>query len=111
MKARFCWPWQVWCDLSDAPFFTKSLQDLRIPASETVTLECTTSLPTVTPTWLKNGVVLTPDSLHDISSEGTIHRLVVKDAAAEDTAEYTCQINGDATSAILDVTGITHMHL
>ena len=65
--------------------------------TQTATLETEVNLPDKQAKWLKNGKAIKAGGRYEMISEGTVHKLLIKDAVLDDEAEYTVQI-GDASS-------------
>ena len=71
-----------------------------------VTLQCELSKSNQKGTWLKNGKEIEPDDRHQITVNGTIQLLTIKDTnLAEDDAEYTLRIGDNSTTAHLHIEG------
>lgn len=78
--------------------FTVPLPDVTLaPKNTDVELSVTLSRPDVDVTWCKNGKPIKESPKHSIDVEGTVRRLVIKDADDDDVAEYTC-VAGNAKS-------------
>lgn len=75
----------------------RPLTDVEVKESETATLECEVSKPDQPASWTKAGKPITAGGRVEIVTEGTIHRLIIKDAKLEDQAEYSISV-GDKTS-------------
>ena len=96
--------------------FTVPLQDVTVEKHETVTLTCELSKPDQKVKWLKNGKALTmkEKGRMKITTEGTKHTLVIPKSEVDDTAEFTCTLNGTKTDAKVTVEGTlhsSHLHL
>ena len=72
-----------------------------------MTLTCELSKPGKPVKWLKNGKPLTmkEKAKMKITAEGAKHTLVIAKSMVEDTAEYTCSVNGVKTDAKVTVKG------
>ena len=72
-----------------------------------MTLTCEASKPNVKAKWLKDGKPLSPkdQKKYSVSVDGTTHTLVIPKSEVEDTAEYTCSINGSKTQSKVTVEG------
>lgn len=88
--------------------FIMPLQETSTVEHQVVTMECQLSRPDQKVTWLKNGQEITPDDTHEVSVDGTFHRLTLKDTVTDDEAEYTVTLGDDSTSAKLFVEGKSH---
>ena len=80
---------------------------MSVPKDETVTLTCEANKPNAQATWLKDGK---PFSFKDkkkykVSVDGTTHTLTIPKSEVEDSAEFTCSINGAKTQAKVTVEG------
>jgi len=86
--------------------FTVPLREQSVVEHGSITLECELSKPNQKVTWLKNGADLSPSEHVNITTEETIHKLILPDALMEDDAEYTIRLeNGEQSSAHLIVEG------
>ncbi|ELT96013.1 hypothetical protein CAPTEDRAFT_139749 [Capitella teleta] len=81
--------------------FIMPLQETSALEHQMVTMECQLSRPDQDVKWLKNGEEIKPDDIHEVSVDGTFHRLTLKDTAVDDEAEYTVTLGDDNTSAKL----------
>ncbi|XP_031619550.1 titin-like isoform X6 [Contarinia nasturtii] len=71
--------------------FIVPLPDVTLaPKNTDVELTVTLSQPDVEVTWCKNGKPIKDGPKHSIDVEGTVRRLVIKDADDDDIANYTC---------------------
>ncbi len=96
------------CKISAVPItFTKPLEDVTVEKGETVTLTCELSKPDQKVNWLKNGKALTfkDKNRYKITVEGTKHTLTFTKSQLDDTAEFTCSMNGTKTSGKVTVKG------
>jgi len=63
-------------------------------SNTTITIRCPVSgVPTADVTWERDGEQVTPGGKFSISSNST---LVIKEAAVDDSAEYTCSVKSVA---------------
>ena len=91
---------------TEAPLeFTIPLSEQICKEGETVTFFCEVTESSVPAKWFKNGVELQPSEAVSIEMEGKVHRLVLKEAQLDDTAEYTVVIKDKSSSAKLTVQG------
>ena len=91
---------------TEAPLeFTIPLSEQICKEGETVTFFCEVTESSVPAKWFKNGVELQPSDAVSIEMEGKVHRLVLKEAQLDDTAEYTVVIKDKSSSAKLTVQG------
>ena len=92
--------------MTEAPLeFTIPLSEQICKEGETVTFFCEVTESSVPAKWFKNGVELQPSDAVSIEMEGKVHRLVLKEAQLDDTAEYTVVIKDKSSSAKLTVQG------
>ena len=85
--------------------FTVPLKTQSAKEKESVTFECEVSKPNKKVTWHKAGKEIKPGKDVEITSDGTIHRLILKSAKKEDAVEFTAKLPSDKTSAKLTVEG------
>lgn len=71
--------------------FIVPLPDITfVPKNTDVELTVTLSQPDVEVTWCKNGKPIKEGPKHSVDVEGTVRRLIIKDADDDDAADYTC---------------------
>lgn len=63
------------------------------------------SNPDVDVTWQRNGKPIKPGPKHTIDVDGTVRRLVVRDADDDDVGEYTCVAGNAKSTSVLKVEG------
>lgn len=63
------------------------------------------SQPDVDVTWLKKGKPIKADKKFDVHVEGTVRRLIVRDAHEDDETEYTCVAGNVRCASVLKVEG------
>jgi len=87
--------------------FIRHLQDQRvIELPALVTFECELSKPNVKVQWTKAGKPIVADKKYDITVDGTVHRLIVRDVnGAGDVAEYTASARGLTSKGFLTIQG------
>ncbi|XP_023933258.1 titin isoform X1 [Lingula anatina] len=83
--------------------FTQPLKDLTAKENEEVTFECKVSQENLDAAWYFGDVKLKSDEKHDITVEGTIHKMKIKDVSSDDSASYTIKIADKSSSAKLSV--------
>ena len=76
-------------------------------SNTTITIRCPVSgIPTPDVTWERDGEQATPSGRFSISSDST---LVIKEAAVDDSAEYTCSVKSvagtDSESSTVEIIG------
>lgn len=87
--------------------FVVSLSDVTlVPKNTDAELTVKLSHPDVEVTWCKNGKPLNESPKHTINVEGTIRRLIIKDADDDDVAEYTCVAGNTKSTTQVKVEGI-----
>ena len=92
--------------ITEAPLeFTIPLSEQICKEGETVTFLCEVTEANVPAKWFKNGIELQPSEAVSMEMEGKVHRLVLKEAQLDDTAEYTVVIKDKSSSAKLTVQG------
>lgn len=75
----------------------------ELPAS--ATFECELSKATAVQ-WLKDDKPITPSNKYKITSDGSKHKLVVKDVTGEDSGVYTLSVKDKKTQGALSVEGM-----
>ena len=75
----------------------------KIPDS--ATFECEISKPGLKADWQRDGKPIKSGEKYTTSVDGGVYRLTLKDAVAEDEAEYTVVFKGAQSSAKLFVKG------
>ncbi|CAH2281872.1 obscurin isoform X24 [Pelobates cultripes] len=83
--------------------FIKPLKNTVVEDGVSVTLRCETSKPNVPLEWWKGTVKLFPCAKYAMKQEGVVAELVIYDAEAEDSADYTCDTGDDQTTATVKV--------
>ena len=80
---------------------------MSVEKDETVTLTCEASKSNVEATWLKNGKPFnfSDKKKYKVSVDGTTHTMVIPKTEVEDSAEFTCTINGAKTQGKVTVEG------
>ena len=72
----------------------------------TASFECELSLPNVKVQWLKAAKPILPDHKFNVTMDGAVHRLVIRDVAGTvDVTEYSATVRGLASKASLDIQG------
>lgn len=86
--------------------FTVPLPDVTlVPKNTDAELTIKLSHPDVDVTWCKNGKPIKESPKHEINVEGTVRRLIIKDADDDDVAEYTCVAGNTKSSTKVKVEG------
>ncbi|XP_032879409.1 obscurin-like protein 1, partial [Amblyraja radiata] len=83
--------------------FLKPLQDLRVPDTTVVTLECELSRPNAQARWYKNGWELKPGQSVRIYSLGKKRVVQLGRCGLGESGIYTCDVGDSKTSAKLEV--------
>lgn len=81
----------------DVEFIVPLADVTLVPKSTDAELTIKLSHPDVEVTWCKNGKPIKKGPKHSIDVEGTVRRLIIKDADDDDVGEYTC-VAGNAKS-------------
>ena len=81
------------------PVFDVEPEDVLAAVGASVRFDCTftTSSPSASLSWLRDGAVLTSDSRHTYHSNGTLQ---ISPVAAEDEGEYTCRVTDTVTQEV-----------
>lgn len=86
--------------------FIIPLPDVTLaPKNTDVELTIKLSHPDVDVTWCKNGKPIKESPKHEVNVEGTVRRLIIKDADDDDVAEYTCIAGNTKSSTQVKVEG------
>ena len=86
--------------------FIRELTDQKVtelPAK--VTFECEISKPDLEGKWYKGREEIKAGRKYEISVDGGVHRLLVKDVCSEDDDEYSFVVKGKKTKAALLLEG------
>ena len=67
--------------------------------------ECEVSKPNQTAKWFQAGDEIKDWERFTPEVEGTIHRLTITEGHLDDSAKYSCRLNGKKTSGTLTVKG------
>ncbi|XP_029109266.1 obscurin [Scleropages formosus] len=86
-----------------ALFVSRELQNATVTHGEDVQFSCETSLPGVSIKWFKDGTVIRKSQKYNISQTGNLMVLVIHGATSKDSGEYSCEIDGIASTAKLEV--------
>lgn len=94
---------------TDVPVtITKPLNGETIKESQSVTFTCKVSAPDAAVTWLCDGKPIIVGDNCEISVNGTLHKLTLKNCQLSDEAEYTIKTANDESKASLTVKGKNH---
>ena len=92
--------------LSEIPTtITKPLQECVTIEGDTVTLEAEVSKPSIKGEWYKDDREIAPDEKFEIKVEDTLQSLTIHDLTLEDEGEYTIEVPGDSSTAMVWVEG------
>merc|ERR1719300_2319315 len=84
--------------------FTSQLQGKNVVEGETATFEIDVEEDDAPAKWYKDGVEIVPDGKRiQIVTQGKKRKLIIKDCKIDDTANITCKVPGDESSAPLNV--------
>ncbi|XP_036822867.1 obscurin isoform X8 [Oncorhynchus mykiss] len=83
--------------------FLKSLDDVVGEVKGMITLACEASKPRVSPTWRKDGTLLTTDSKYEVLHTGKSLGLIIKDVTKEDAGEYSCDLGTELSKSKVTV--------
>ena len=93
--------------LTEEPIeFIRELKDqtvMEIPS--TATFECELSKAGLRVQWLRGDEPISSGDKYDITSDGAVHRLIVRDVSGDDMNTYTATVRGKTSSASLTVEG------
>ncbi|XP_066263583.1 obscurin-like [Branchiostoma lanceolatum] len=84
--------------------FVLGMEDqYAIEGDEQVVFNCAMSVPDRQVTWYREDEALSADFKYDLVSEGTMHRLIIRDVRRQDQTRYACASKDDRTEANLTV--------
>ncbi|XP_045080730.1 obscurin isoform X18 [Coregonus clupeaformis] len=83
--------------------FLKSLDDVVGEVKGMITLACEASKPRVSPTWRKDGTMLTTGSKYEVLHTGKSLGLIIKDVNKEDAGEYSCDLGTELSKSKVTV--------
>ncbi|XP_041423263.1 obscurin isoform X2 [Xenopus laevis] len=83
--------------------FTKKLQPVEGEEQGVAVLQCEISKVNVPVEWRKGSKIIIHGGRYEISMNGSVHTLCIKDLTSEDSEEYSCSAQSEATSARLQV--------
>ncbi|KAM9427862.1 obscurin isoform 3-T3 [Salvelinus alpinus] len=83
--------------------FLKSLDDVVGEVKGMITLACEVSKPRVSPTWRKDGTILTTGSKYEVLHTGKSLGLIIKDVTKEDAGEYSCDLGTELSKSKVTV--------
>ena len=85
----------------------RDMLNARATPGEDAELSCEITKPEATIRWLKDGHHIRANARYEISVEGHMVRLVIRNTTIRDSGEYCCEADGIATRARLEVRGET----
>ncbi|XP_034146064.1 obscurin isoform X5 [Esox lucius] len=87
--------------------FLKSLDDVVGEVKGVITLACEASKTRVSPTWRKDGTVLTTGTKYEVLHTGKSLGLIIKDVTKEDAGEYSCDLGTEISKSKVTVRDLT----
>uniref|UniRef100_A0AAY5KTQ4 Ig-like domain-containing protein n=1 Tax=Esox lucius TaxID=8010 RepID=A0AAY5KTQ4_ESOLU len=85
--------------------FTKHIKDIKITEKKRATFECEISEPNVPVMWMKDGQELEISERYIVSTEKSIHRLMIQSVRMSDAGEYSVVAGSSVSKAKLTVEG------
>lgn len=86
--------------------FVRTLENVTLnQLGVQATFECEVSKDGLKAEWLKDGKPIRSGNNYEMTTDATIHKLVIKKAYAEDEAEYTVVLKDVKSSATLVIKG------
>ena len=96
--------------ISDTPVeILQPLKEIEAIEGDTVTLECQMSRADLPATWLKDGKSLPKNDRYTITTDGTYHRLTIKNCSLDEEAEYTVQVASLSSKSTVWVEGMNSL--
>ncbi|XP_046905387.1 obscurin isoform X3 [Hypomesus transpacificus] len=86
----------------------RDMLNARATPGEDAELSCEITKPEATIRWLKDGHHIRANARYEISVEGHMVRLVIRNTTIRDSGEYCCEADGIATRARLEVRELQH---
>nr|XP_057924200.1 obscurin isoform X3 [Doryrhamphus excisus] len=83
--------------------FLKSLDDVVGEEKGLITLACEVSKPRVSPTWRKEGSLISAGTKYEFLHTGKSLGLIIKDVSKDDAGEYTCDLGTEVSKAKVTV--------
>ncbi|XP_064495791.1 obscurin [Pseudopipra pipra] len=87
------------------PEFKRGLKDLEAVENGTAALHCELTKPAVVE-WKKGQEVLKASSKYQMSQEGAVAKLIIRELEVEDAGDYTCVCGDQQTTATLTVNAL-----
>ena len=84
---------------------TRHLVEKQILEGDSVTMDCEVSKPDAEGIWFKEDIEVEPTEKYETVVDGKVQALTIHDAELEDEGEYTLEVSGDSTTAMLWVDG------
>ncbi|XP_054644774.1 obscurin isoform X2 [Dunckerocampus dactyliophorus] len=86
----------------------RDLLNVKTVPGEDAELSCEITKPEVTIHWLKNGHLIRQGPKYRMSVEKNLAKLIIKNTTIRDSGEYSCQADGVASRAKLEVRELQH---
>ncbi|XP_026168655.1 obscurin isoform X4 [Mastacembelus armatus] len=77
---------------------SKGLQNVSVVQGTDAVFTCEVTQASYTVKWSKEGKAIKKSQKYDISQEGKIMKLTVRNVSAQDSGEYSCEVIGGATT-------------
>ncbi|XP_056234585.1 obscurin [Seriola aureovittata] len=86
----------------------RDLLNVKAVPGEDAELSCEITKPEATIHWLKNGHLIRQSPKYEMSVEKNLARLVIKNTTIRDSGEYSCEAEGVASRAKLEIRELQH---
>ncbi|XP_010793050.1 titin-like, partial [Notothenia coriiceps] len=86
--------------------FVEPLKDVSVPEKKQAKFECTVTKEVSKVLWFRGADIVTPSPKYEIMDDGRKHMLIINSCEFDDEAQYTVEVLGQRSSALLAVEGM-----